>query len=116
MIKYIIQVCFLSILLLMFESSAKTQTINPKDTTITIKVKGITCPNDCSDISIHVKSEQGIKECKSIGKPSAVSKFEVTFNPILVSYNDIIEIVENTPGCVNPNDRPYKVKGKRKKN
>lgn len=98
----------------MLGNSAKAQDVNAKDTTITIKVKGITCPNDCSDISLHVKTKQGVRECKAIGEPSAVSKFEITFNTELISYTDVINTVEDTPGCENPNDRPYKVKGKKK--
>jgi hypothetical protein len=40
----------------------------------------------------------------------AISSFKVTYNTTKVSAKEIHAAIENTSGCENPNDRPYKVK------
>ncbi len=77
--------------------------------TITIKVKGINCTMDLETISVNVEKLVGVSSCKSI-KMGTTSKFEVKFSPALVTKKEIDEAIENTGGCKNPNDRPYKVK------
>jgi copper chaperone CopZ len=101
-----------------FAQSAKAQTNtitstekNTNDTTITIKVKGVTCSNDLKTLSNNVKELKGVKECKP-GKAGAVSVFNITYNPLEVSTKEIYKAIENTGGCSNPKDRPYKVKSK----
>ncbi len=78
--------------------------------TIKLKVSGITCAGDCKDIAKAVSKLNGVSSCKQIGNPSATSKFEVTFDPAVITKKDIQKKVEETPGCENPNDKPYKVK------
>ena len=79
--------------------------------TIKLKVSGITCTGDCKDILKAINKMNGITSCKQIGKSSATSVFEVTFNPALVTEKEIRSKVEDTPGCDNPDEKPYKVKG-----
>ncbi len=79
------------------------------DTTITIKVKGVTCNNDLKTLSTNVKELNGVSECKP-GKAGPVSVFKITFNPAVVGTTEIYKAIENTGGCSDPNDRPYKVK------
>lgn len=74
-----------------------------------IKVKGITCSKDVATISDNVKKMKGVSSCKLV-KKGATSSFDVSFDSSLVSQEDIIKIIEDTPGCKNPKDRPYKVK------
>ena len=78
-------------------------------TTITIKVKGVTCSNDLKTLSNNVKELKGVADCKP-GKTGPVSEFQVTFNPALTGTKEIYKAIENTGGCSDPNDRPYKVK------
>ena len=79
------------------------------DTTITIKVKGVTCKNDLVTLSDNIKELKGVADCKS-GKVGPVSEFQITFNRALVSTKEIYKAIENTAGCSDPKDRPYKVK------
>lgn len=78
--------------------------------TIKLKVSGITCGNDCKDIQKVVSKMNGVSSCKQMGKPSATSVFEVVFNPAIVTEKEIRKVVEDTPGCESPEQRPYKVK------
>ena len=78
--------------------------------TIKIKVTGITCKGDCKDIQESIGQLNGISATRQIGKPSATSVFEITFNPTLVTEKQIHKSVEDTPGCDDPEKRPYKVK------
>jgi copper chaperone CopZ len=78
-------------------------------TTITIKVKGVTCKNDLVTLSDNVKELNGVADCKS-GKMGPVSEFQITFNPALVGTKEIYKAIENTAGCSDPKERPYKVK------
>jgi copper chaperone CopZ len=83
---------------------------NQKLQTIKIKVSGITCSGDCKDIQKAVSKIDGVSSCKQIGKPSATSVFQISFNPAVVSEKEIRRVVEDTPGCDNPDEKPYKVK------
>lgn len=82
---------------------------NSKDTVITIKVKGVTCSNDLKTLSTNVMELNGVTECKP-GKVGPTSVFKITYNPALVDTKKIYKAIENTEGCSDPNDRPYKVK------
>lgn len=79
------------------------------ETSITVKVKGVTCKNDLVTLSDNVKELKGVKDCRP-GKAGPVSVFKITFNPELVGTNEIYRAIENTGGCSDPNERPYKVK------
>jgi copper chaperone CopZ len=85
------------------------QTINNKDTTITLKVKGLTCSNDLKTIATNVKEIKGVTACKP-GKLGPTSTYKVTFNPAVVNRNDLVAVIENTPGCGDGDEKPYKVK------
>ena len=80
------------------------------DSTITIKVKGVTCSNDLKTLADNVKELKGVSDCKP-GKMGPTSVFKITYNPALVSTKEIYKAIENTGGCSDPNERPYKVKG-----
>ncbi len=75
----------------------------------TIKVKGITCATDVKTIAGNIEKLPGVQRCKA-DKPGAMTSFELLYNPAKVSEKEIIAAVENTGGCENPSDRPYKVK------
>lgn len=83
------------------------QTENTK--TITAKVKGITCGNDLKTLSNNVEKLDGVTSCKA-GKAGASTTFNITFDPNVVSEKEIYAAIENTDGCKNPNEKPYKVK------
>lgn len=88
------------------QTVAQTQKLQ----TIKLKVGGITCAGDCKDIQKEVSKMNGVTACKLVGKPTATSTFEVTFDPAVVSEKEIRSKVEDTPGCDDPKERPYKVK------
>jgi copper chaperone CopZ len=90
--------------------AAKAQTATQAtDTTITVKVKGLTCSNDLKTIASNVKEVKGVKECKA-GKLGPTSSYKITYNLALVNYKDIVAAIENTPGCGDAEEKPYKVK------
>lgn len=82
----------------------------PSLKTIKIKVTGITCKGDCKDIQESIGKLNGVTATQQIGKPAATSMFEISFNPALVTEKQIRQSVEDTPGCDDPEKRPYKVK------
>ncbi len=77
--------------------------------TVTIKVKGITCSMDLKMIAANVEKLIGVSSCKS-GKMGTISSFEVKFNSVLITENEINTAIENTGSCENPDERPYKIK------
>lgn len=79
------------------------------DTTIVVKVKGVTCKNDLKTLSKNVKELKGVSDCTA-GKAGPTSVFNVTYNPEMVGSKEIFSAFENTAGCSDPNDRPYKIK------
>lgn len=81
-----------------------------KDTTITIRVAGITCDGDLPIICKRVKKEKGVVDCKAVTKAAVTTKFDVTYNPKLISYQQIVDAVQDAQSCDFPNEKPYRVK------
>jgi copper chaperone CopZ len=94
--------------LIMLAAQAQTAT-EVKDTTVTVKVKGLTCSNDLKTIATNIKEVKGVKDCK-VGKLGPTSSYKITYNLALVNYKDIVAAIENTPGCGDAEEKPYKVK------
>ncbi len=93
---------------------AHAQTINtrqPADSLMnkTIKVKGITCAMDLKMITANVEKLNGVSGFKA-GKQGTTTSFELTYNPALVTLQEVYGAIENTGSCDNPDERPYKVK------
>lgn len=74
-----------------------------------IKVKGITCASDVKTIASNIERMKGVISCKP-GKQGTTTTFEVRFDNSVVTEKEIHATIENTAGCENPQDRPYKVK------
>lgn len=85
------------------------------DTTIVIKVSGITCGGDLPIISSHVTEKDGINSCEALGAAAAITKFQISYDPTMAKLEDIIAGVEGAPSCDFPDTFPYKVKVKKKK-
>lgn len=92
-----------------FSQSSETAQQHDTFITSTIAVKGITCSKDLGMISDNVKKLPGVSSCE-VAKKGATSKFEVKFDPALVTEKEIYAAIEGTGSCENPNERPYKVK------
>jgi copper chaperone CopZ len=102
----------LILLTVVVNHAIKAQTTTaPKDTTITLKVKGLTCSNDLKTIAANVKEIKGVIECK-VGKLGPTSSYKITYNPALVTIKTVVAVIENTPGCGDGDEKPYKVKMK----
>ena len=91
------------------QSSAEKTEIAASFKTLNTKVKGITCSSDLKTISANVEKLEGVNACIA-GKTGPTTKFEIAYDPALVSEQDIVTAIQNTAGCEDPNDRPYKVK------
>lgn len=78
-------------------------------TTITVKVTGVGCSTDVRTIGTSVEKLAGVSSCEA-AKRGAVTRFVVSYNPDVVCEDDIYQVIQDTPGCKNPNDRPYRVK------
>ena len=117
--KLILSACFSLTIILSAINTASAQVSDPAKTettkqnlqTVKLKVSGITCKGDIKDISGRVTNMTGVADCKHEGKLAATSAFLVSFDPAVISEKAIRSVVEDTPGCTDPNDRPYKVKG-----
>lgn len=85
---------------------------NPNDTTVTVKVSGITCSGDLKMIADNVEKMNGVNSCKQVGKMSTSTSFEVKFDATKISYAEVVKAIEGTASCDHPDQRPYKVKTK----
>ena len=88
-------------------SSTDQTTENLK--TLSVKVKGVGCSTDCKTICTNVEKLKGVSSSTTV-KKGATTTFEVKYDATLVSEEQINAAIENTGGCANPADRPYKVK------
>jgi copper chaperone CopZ len=113
--KYFSALFIASVLFISASSSAQNtkeqpQTSQIQTVKIKLKVSGITCSGDIKDIQKAVTELKGVADCKPVGKTAATSAFEVSFNPAVISEKEIRSKMEDTPGCDDPEARPYKVK------
>jgi hypothetical protein len=102
-------------LLAMSSALFAQDTSEVSDTTIVIKVSGITCGGDLPIIASHVTEKEGVSACEALGAPAAVTKFSISYDPSVAKLEDIISGVEGAPSCDFPDTYPYKVKVKKKK-
>lgn len=102
---------FILVLAVLFASTGIAMSQTPKDSlqTINIKVKGINCNDDVKTLSDNISKLNGVSSCKA-GTAGATTSFKIEFNPVALTEKDIYAAVENTPGCDNPEEKPYKVK------
>lgn len=91
-------------------ATTSTTTVELTSTkTVQVKVKGVGCSNDLRTISANVEKLAGVTKCETL-KHGAVTTFEVTLDPSVTSAQKVHAAIEDTPGCGDPADRPYKVK------
>lgn len=90
-------------------STATTEQVVSEIKTLDVKVKGVGCGKDLAAISKNVENLEGVSACKVV-KKGATTVFQVFYNPSSVEAKAIHAAVEGTPGCSNPDARPYKVK------
>lgn len=111
--NHIYKLFFLALLTFSFatvQAQTSTPLLKMEDIkTIEVKVKGVGCSADIKSISEKVENLDGVSRCKVL-KKGAVTRFEIYLLPSKVSEQEIYAAIEDTPGCKNPNDRPYKVK------
>ncbi len=100
-----------TIALLLCISIVSTTKAQNTDTTITVKVTGIGCASDVKSIGDRIKKLEGVIEC-NVGKQGTTTSYIVKYNPQLTNEKELHSTIENTAGCENPNDKPYKVKKK----
>lgn len=94
-----------------FNTHAQNRAIqtDSKPVTKIIKVKGVTCAADLNTLADNVKKLDGIIRIETLTQ-GATSKFEVTYDSEKVEYEKIVAAIENTGGCSDPNEKPYRVK------
>ena len=111
--KYFLSICcfFFSLSFATELSAQATSTAATSVTTqsITVKVTGVGCNTDIKTIGEEVEKLDGVRSCEA-AKRGAVTRFVVLFDPEVACEDDIYQAIEDTPGCKNPNDRPYRVK------
>ena len=78
-------------------------------TTASVKVRGITCSTDVKMISANVEKVKGVSSCRA-GKQGPTTTFVIRYNPAIATEKDVFAAIEDTGGCENPDDRPYKIK------
>lgn len=76
---------------------------------LTTKVRGITCATDVKTIAANVEKLDGVSACTPT-KTGATTTYEIAYNPALVTEEEIKAAIQDTPGCENPNDRPYTIR------
>lgn len=79
------------------------------DTTIIVKVKGISCSSDHNLIKSSVEKIDGVTEFK-VKKEGATSSYEIIYDPKKAKKEQLIRAIEGTGSCGNPEEKPYTVK------
>ena len=93
-----------------FAGRTTAQTLSDSLKTVTLRIGGITCSNDCQMIASSVSRVKGVRQCQTVGKESATTAFKMQYDPRQTSEKDIQTAILNTGACEAPSERPYKVK------
>ncbi len=80
-----------------------------KELMLETKVKGINCALDVRTIQNRLIKTEGVKSC-SVQKAGSVTNFNIIYDDKKTSKKEIYKVIEDTPGCKNQKERPYKVK------
>ena len=111
--KWILSFAMTLFVFMATSSAVQAQTASTSEvkeaSTITVKVKGVGCQTDIKTISENVQKLDGVSSC-SVVKQGATTSFSVEYDADKVSKETIHATIEDTPGCKDPKDRPYKVK------
>ena len=102
--------CFALIIASQSCNAQTTQQKTDSVKTVTIKVSGITCGSDLKIINNNVQKQNGVVSSVSTSKAAPTTTFEVKFNPSIIPIDSIYKVVENSPSCDFPDQKPYKVK------
>ena len=95
---------------LLFWIAASTDVLaQSTETTLTLKVKGVTCANDLTMIQDNVNRLGGVSSCE-IGKQGPTTRLAISYDPNVVTEKELRAAIEDTPACGSPDERPYKVK------
>ena len=90
-------------------TASADEKVTMAESTLTVKVKGVGCATDIKMIQDNVKKLDGVSNC-TVLKKGATTSFEVIYLAGKVDTEKIHAAIEDTPGCEDPKDRPYKVK------
>ncbi len=97
------------LLVFLISSSLKAQTGEAVKKAI-IKVGNIHCDNDMPTIKKYLLNKDGIYDVTYTDRVHSASMFTITFQSDVVNQMQIEEAIEATPGCDDPDDRPYRVR------
>lgn len=89
-------------------SSALSQEKQDSVKNISVKVKGINCAMDVKTIATNIEHLKGVTSCTA-SKPGTTTRYNIKYNPAQTSEKDIHAAIENTGGCENPDEKPYKI-------
>lgn len=78
--------------------------------TATIKIKGISCSMDLPIIKKKLVNEEGIDDVTYSEVKSEAAFFTIKYHTAIITEKQIRAVIENAPGCDNPEEKPYKVK------
>lgn len=107
--KHLLTIAFLFII------SVASYAQNDSLISTSIDVKGITCGIDLTIICDQLSEVNGVVQCQKTENPKPTSNFIITYNKYLTSEEKIIAAIEDSSSCDSPDERPYKVKKKKKK-
>ena len=91
-----------------FISQAKAQSTDTLKS-MTLKIGNLTCDGDMPTIQKNLLNQDGIDEVMFTSRKKEASTFTVLFHSAATDADNIKLAVENTPGCDDPDEKPYRV-------
>lgn len=109
LLTFVVMKATLTIIAVFFCLVASAQT-TADSTEIVVKIKGITCANDLNIIHGQLKDLDGLWLSENYGPVGPSSEIKVVYNPAVIDPEAIYQVIEDSPACDFPDQRPYKVK------
>lgn len=78
--------------------------------TAIITVGNLSCNNDMPTLKKQLLNQEGIDEITFTAIQNGKSEFTILYHSSATNLEQIERCIEATPGCDNPNTKPYKVK------
>lgn len=93
-------------------STATAQTSGIADSTKSyiVKVSNLHCNNDMPTIKKQLLNKDGIDEVIFTDISGVSSTFTITYHTSAINPDQIEKTIEDTPGCDDKSEKPYRVK------
>lgn len=101
--------------LMLFSAGSHAQQTRDSLLSLSLTVAKLSCNNDMPTIKKRLLNRDGIDDVSFTPLKGDRSEFQIIYHSSVTNPPEIEKAIESTPGCEDPESRPYQVKHPKKK-